>query len=172
MPLVGFGIGIRNWSFFRHYGLGISHSPLKTTFTSGAGLCTSERVMLKIKKWFSLFLAPALLAGCATSTLTNLTATQQPRNPTGQYLVEMKWDTTQQTLRTDTVTPHVVVGYDSYPMRPQLKMTNRWEALVPIPATTAVINYHFKVDYEYNKFGKAGQDSMRSSQYKLVVQEK
>ena len=128
--------------------------------------------MLKIKNWFSLLLLPGLLAACATSTLTNLTPTQQPRNPTGQYLVEMKLDSNQQTLRPESIAPQVMVGFDSYPMRPQLKMTNRWEALVPIPADTGVINYHFKVDYEYNKFGKPGQASMRSSQYKLSVIDK
>ena len=129
--------------------------------------------MLRIKKRFSLWLLPALLlASCATSTITNLTPTQQPRNPNGQYLIEAKLDSTQQTLRPDTVSPHVVVGFDSYPMRPQLKMANRWEALVPIPPGTNVINYHFKVDYEYNKFGKPGHDSMRSSQYKLAILDK
>ena len=128
--------------------------------------------MLKNKKWFSALLLPVFLAGCADVTLTNLTPTQQPRNPTGQYLVEMKLDSTQQTLRPESIKPNVVVGFDTYPMRPQLKMTNRWEALVPIPPSTNVINYHFKVDYDYNKFGKPGQDSRRSPQYKLEILEK
>ena len=56
--------------------------------------------------------------------------------------------------------------------RSQIKMANRWEALVPIPPGTNVINYHFKVDYDYNKFGKPGQASMRSSQYKLAIVDK
>ena len=124
--------------------------------------------MLKNKKWFSLLL-PALLAGCADVSLTNLTPSQEPRNANGQYLVEMKMDSTQQTLRQDSIRPAVVVGFDSYPMKAQLKMVNRWEALVPIPPGTNVINYHFKVDFDYNKFGKPGQDSMRSSQYKLEI---
>jgi len=128
--------------------------------------------MLKNKKWFSLLLLPVLLTGCPTSTITNLTATQQPRNPNGQYPIEVKLDSTQQSLRPESITPQVVVGLDSYPMRPQLKMTNRWEALVPIPPGTNVINYHFKVDYQYNTFGKPGQGSMRSSQYKLTIMDK
>ncbi|SRR5260221_8092211 len=129
--------------------------------------------MLKNKKWiFLLLLLPAFLTGCPTSTITNLTATEQPRNPNGQYPIEMKLDSTQQSLRLDSITNQVVVGFDSYPMRLQLKMTNRWEALVPIPAGTNVINYHFKVDYEYNKFGKLGQGSLRSSQYKLTIVDK
>src|SRR5205823_5150583 len=132
----------------------------------------SARVMLNNKKWLPLLLLAGLLAGCADVTLTNLTPTQEPRNPNGQYLIEMKMDTTQQTLRPESVRPYVVVGFDSYPMKHQLKMINRWEALVPIPPGTNVINYHFKVEYDYNKFGKAGQDSLRSSQYKLEVLDK
>jgi hypothetical protein len=129
--------------------------------------------MLKNKKWFPLWLVPAILAGCTTSTLiTNLTPTQQPRNPNSQYLVEMKLDTTQATIRPETITPHVLVGFDSYPMRPQLKMVNRWEALVPVPGATNVLNYHFKVDYTYNRFGTPGQGSLRSSQYKLTILDK
>ena len=128
--------------------------------------------MLKNKKWFSLLLLSGFLAGCASVEITNLTATQQPRNDTGQYLVEVKLDTTQQTLRPESIAPNVVVGFDSYPMKPQLKMGNRWEALIPIPRGTTVINYHFKFDYAYNKFGKPGQDSLRSSQYKLAILDK
>jgi len=128
--------------------------------------------MLKNKKWFPALAVAALLAGCADVTLTNLTPTQEPRNPAGQYLIEMKMDSTQQTLRPESVKPTVVVGMDAYPMRNQLKMTNRWEALVPIPPGTNVINYHFKVDYDYNRFGKPGQDSMRCFQYKLEIIDK
>jgi hypothetical protein len=128
--------------------------------------------MLKNKKSFALVLLAALLAGCTGVTLTNLTPTQQPRNATGQYLIEMKLDSDQQTLRPESIRPNVVVGADLYPMRLQLKMTNRWEVLVPIPSGTNVINYHFKVDYDFNKFGKPGSDSMRSYQYKLEIIDK
>lgn len=128
--------------------------------------------MLKNKKWFSLLLLAGLLAGCADVTLTNLTPSQEPRNANGQYLVELKLDSTQQSLRPESVRPNVLVGLDTYPMRPQLKMTNRWEALIPIPPGTNVINYHFKVDFQYNKFGKPGEDSLRSAQYKLEIVDK
>src|SRR5947209_1902163 len=122
--------------------------PYLRTLQVGSDHVTLHPAMFKKKKWFSLLLLPLLLTGCPNSTITNLTATQQPRNETGQYLIELKLDTTQQTLRPESITPHVVVGFDAYPMRPQLKMVNRWEALVPIPAGTNVINYHFKIDYE------------------------
>jgi len=84
----------------------------------------------------------------------------------------MKMDSTQQSLRPESISPKVMVGFESYPMRPQLKMTNRWEAMVPVPPGTTAINYHFKVDYQYNRFGPPGQESMRTPQYKLEVLDK
>src|SRR6185436_18534910 len=124
--------------------------------------------MLKTK-WFSLSLLPIILASCATSTITNLTPTQQPRNPNGQYLIEYDWDSNMQTLRPDSITPYVVVDLNTYPMRRQLLMTNRWEALVPVSKDKGSLTYHFKVDYEYSKFGKAGKGSRLSPEYKLVI---
>ena len=110
-----------------------------------------------------------LLASCTTSLITNLTPSTLPRNPSGQYLVEMKLDSSQQTLRPESIKAFVLVGFESYPMRATLKMTNRWEALVPIPADKDSIIYHFKVDYEYNKFGKPGQGSRLSPECKLTI---
>jgi hypothetical protein len=111
-----------------------------------------------------------LIVSCATKVITNLTPSQLPRDPSGQYLVEMKLDSKQQSLRPDSITPKVVSGFNTYPMRPTLRMTNRWEALVPVPANQDAFLYHFKVDYEYNKFGnKPGQGSLTSEQYKLTI---
>lgn len=126
-------------------------------------------VMQMLKKILMPALLVALMAGCATSLITNLTPTQVPRNPTGQYLVEMKLDTTQQTLRVDSVTPYVMVGLNEYKMRPTLKMTNRFETYVTVPPGQDSIVYHFKVNYLYNRFGKPGEASMQSSDYKLTI---
>src|ERR1051325_8238751 len=110
-----------------------------------------------MKKLMPLFLLPLLLVSCADTEINNLTPSQYPRNPSGQYLVEMSIETTQKTLRPKTVTPYVIVGFNQYPMRKTLKTDYRWEALVPIGADQNSIDYHFKVDYAYDKFGKPGQ---------------
>ena len=125
--------------------------------------------MLKNKKLTALLLLPFLLSSCATSSITNLTPTQQPRNPTGLYPIEFAWDSSQVTLRPDTIAPQVVIGFDFHPMRPTLKMNNRWEALVPIPPNQNSIIYHVKVDYEYNQIGKKGKGSKLSPEYKLTI---
>jgi hypothetical protein len=126
--------------------------------------------MLKLKRVVPVCLLAIFIASCASKLITNLTPTQLPRNATGQYLIEMKLDSTQQTLRSGSINPAVVVGFNSYPMRPTLRMANRWEALVPVPAGQDSIMYRFKVDYEYNKFSaKPGQGSLMSDEYKLTI---
>lgn len=126
--------------------------------------------MRKSKTVVPLSILVLVLISCTSSLLTNLTPSTLPRNPSGQYQIEMKLDTTQQTLRPESITPYVLVGgFDSYPMRPTLKMTNRWEALVPVAADKDSVIYHFKVDYEYNRFGKPGKGSKLSEEYKLTI---
>jgi hypothetical protein len=128
--------------------------------------------MRTIMKLFGVAVLGFLLTGCATSTITNLTPSSMPRNATGFYPVEMELDTSQQTLRMDSILPMVVVGADKYAMKPVLKMDNRWEASIPIPASANSVNYFFKVDYLYNRFGKAGEASKLSGEYKLSLTEK
>ncbi len=126
--------------------------------------------MLKLKRVVPVCLLAIFIASCASKIITNLTPTQLPRNATGQYLVEMALDSTQQTLRSGSINPTVVVGFNPYPMRPTLRLANRWEALVPVPAGQDSIMYRFKVDYEYNKFSaKPGQGSLMSDEYKLTI---
>jgi hypothetical protein len=116
-----------------------------------------------------LALLSLAFVGCASTTLTNLTATTQPRNPNNLYLIEYQWDSSQQTLRPDTIKPVVVSGFETYEMRPVLGMTNRWEALVPIPPNKDTLTYSFKVDYEYSRFGKPGKSSVHSPDYTLNI---
>jgi hypothetical protein len=122
------------------------------------------------KKWtgLCLLLAALALTGCVT-TITNLTATTQPRNANHLYLIEYQWDTTQQTIKADTVQPYVVVGFDTYEMRPTLKTANRWEVLVPVPPDKSQIVYRFKVDYEVKRFGQPARESKSSPEYKLYI---
>jgi len=103
------------------------------------------------------------------TTITNLTPTTEMRNADNLYRIEYQWDTTEQSIRPDSIRPFVLVGFDTYEMQPTLKMTNRWEALVPVPAEKNVIVYRFKVDYEYARFGEPGKASKTSPEYKLYI---
>ena len=122
-----------------------------------------------IKKLFPMVMLAVFLAGCATTNITNLTPTQYPRNPSGQYLVEMQIDSDQQTLRPESIKPWVVVGDQKYPMKQTRKTMNRWEAMIPVGADKSGIAFHYKVDYLYNKIGKAGEGTLRSPDFPLVI---
>jgi hypothetical protein len=125
--------------------------------------------MFKYKKTLLFSLVGLLVAGCATNIITNLTPTSLPRATENQYLVEMKLDSQQQTLRIDSVQPYAMVGLNEYKMRPTHKMTNRWETYIPVAKDKDSVLYHFKVNYEYNRFGKPGTNSMLSPEYKLII---
>ena len=124
---------------------------------------------------FMRFLPVALLAlglaGCAT-TITNLTPSQQPRNANGLYPVAVAWETRQATIRPQTLTPYVVVGDNAYPLQATPFMSNRWEAVIPVPAEERFAHYHFKIDFEYSRMGKPGKSSMLSQDYTLRILDK
>jgi len=121
-----------------------------------------------LKKFLPLLVAPLLLVGCQ-ATFTNLTPHQQLRTTNNLYRVEVALASRQQTLRWDSIKPKIVVGTDTYPMRPTLLMTNRFEGLVPVPASTSLIHYHYKFDFNYNAMGGPQPDSAVSSDYTLKV---
>ncbi len=113
------------------------------------------------------------LAGCVSTSMTNLTPTVAPRNPTGQYLIELAFDSNQQTMRPETIRPYVIVGFDPYELNRVPNLTNRWETYIPVSASQNTVRYHFKVDYEYSQFGKKpGKASVVSPEYKLTVVDK
>ena len=113
-----------------------------------------------------------VLSGCATSRITNLTPTRQPRNASGVYPVEFVWDTQQQSLIDGSLKPVVVIGFDQYPMRPALNIANRFEAVIPVPADKNFTVYHFKVDYMYRGYGSPRMDSKLSPSYRLDISDK
>ncbi len=142
----------------------------KTNFTLDQALCQAPNVpMRNLKNALFLLLFSLLLSGCATSLITNLTPSRQPRSASGLYPIEMEFDTNQRTLREASLTPMVVVGFEAYPMRQTPKLPSRWEAVVPLPKDQQVLHYHFKVDYRYNAFGNPQKGSKLSSGYTLEI---
>jgi hypothetical protein len=120
-------------------------------------------------KNFLLVLPVLLLAGCST-TFTRLTPLMQPRNPNNLYPVEVQFDSTQQSLRWESIKPYVLVGGDLYPLRPEEQMHNRWEGFVPVPPGANTASYRFKFDYLYNNVGTLPKpNSAWSSSYKLQI---
>jgi hypothetical protein len=125
------------------------------------------RIMQKI---LALGLLPLLLAGCQT-TVTNLSPSQLPRNASGQYPLSVKWESSQQTVRQESLQGFVMIGADLYPMQHTPKVTNRWDTLVPVPADKDLLNYRFKFVFDYNAIGKPKSNSVLSKPYQLKVQD-
>jgi len=124
-----------------------------------------------MKKFLSL-LPILLLAGCSTPTFTRLTPGQQLRNPDNLYPVEAAFDSSQQSLRWDSIKAYVLVNGQALPMRPVPLVKNRWEGLVPLPAGVNTVNYRFKFDYFYNSFASNPKpNSVMSKTYTLKVME-
>ncbi len=122
------------------------------------------------KRMLPILVLPLLFAGCATQ-ITNLTAQRKIREANNLYTLELAVASQQQTLRWESIQPKILVGTESYPMQPTPLMTNRWEGVVPIPAGTSSIKYRYKLDYQYNAFGKPKNGSALSKTYSLQVVE-
>ncbi len=141
----------------------------KCPFTRILGFATLLPVMFK--KLVPVSLLALLLTGCAT-TLTNLTPQRQERNANNLYPVEVALTTRQQSLKWDTITPQIVVGTVTYPMRQTVLMTNRWEGLVPLPKDQNQVHYRYKFDFDYLAMGQRKTSSVLSPEYTLRVQDK
>jgi hypothetical protein len=125
-----------------------------------------------IWKKFLPLLPVMLLAGCTTASFTRLTPLVQPRNANNQYPVEVIFNSSQQSLRWDSLKPYVLANGELYPLRPVPLVQNRWEGFVPVPPTDDGVRYRFKFEYLYNTFGsepRLGSDV--SKQYDLKVVE-
>lgn len=123
-----------------------------------------------LKKFLPL-LPLLLLTACSTpGKFTRLTPTQQPRNPDNMYPVEVVFNSSQQSLRWESIKSYVMVDGQAYPLRRVPLVRNRWEGLVPVPPTKNSVTYRFKFDYLYNSFGKQPQpDVSVSPAYKLTI---
>ncbi len=125
---------------------------------------------IKMKKIFCLLLLPMLLAGC--TSITNLTPSQYPRDPSGFYRVEAEWKSSRQAILPDSFQPLVMIGFNTFPMRPVPVVQDRWEAYVPVPADKDFVLYRYKFDFLVNSISKPHPDSLMSPEYTLKVSEK
>ncbi len=129
-----------------------------------AGIC-----MRVHKQVISLF-AVILLSGCST-TITNLTPRHQSRNSAGAYPVEIVFNSNLKAIKPETIRPYVQVGNENYLMRKTPTVKDRWETLIPVPSTEAVINYQVKVDFRYDSVPDSKPNSALSPAYQLRITE-
>src|SRR5579872_808804 len=116
--------------------------------------------MLKIKKCLFVLLLPVLIAGC--TTVGNLTPGQYPGSASGFYRVEASWRTTQSDVVPGSITASVMVGNNSYDMRPVPVVQDRWEAFIPVSAGAEEIRYRYRFDFMKYAIGGQKPDSVLS----------
>ncbi len=120
-------------------------------------------------KKFLPFVPALMLAGCA-STFTRLTPLEQPRNPDNVYPVEVAFNTTQQSLRPESIKPYVVVNGVPSPLQQVPMVQNRWQGYISVPPNTNSVHYRFKFDYLYNAIGSEPKpNSSYSPEYRLKI---
>ena len=126
------------------------------------------RCIIMLKKYLAV-LPILFLAGCAT-TFTRLTPLEQPRNSNNLYPVEVVFNSSQQSLRWESIQPYVLVNGVLNPMRAVPMMQNRWDGFVRVPPETNSVSYRFKFDYLSNAFGAPPKpNSVFSPEYKLTI---
>ena len=127
------------------------------------------RFGIMLKRFLPL-LPLLLITGCASALFTGLTPNEQPRNANNLYPVEVVFDSSQQSLRWDSIHPYVLVNGALLPMHQVQGMGNRWEGFVPVAPTDDAVIYRFKFDYDRNAFGSAPKpDSAYSPLYTLKI---
>jgi len=112
-----------------------------------------------------------LLAGC-TTTITNMTPSQTQRVSTGLYPISAAWDSSQQSVVSDSIQAYVLVGTNLYPMQRTPLVRERWETVVPVPPDKDILNYQIKFDYQYLAIPNRKANSMLSNPYQLRILEK
>jgi uncharacterized protein YceK len=132
---------------------------------AGADALEIKRTM---KKFFGLVMLSVLMAGC--TSITNLTPSHYPRNPSGYYRVEAQWYSKRQTVREDSFKPIVIVdGVQTVPMEAVPLVTDRWQAFIPVPADKDMVLYRYKFDFLDNAIGGPKPNSMMSRDYELRI---
>ena len=124
--------------------------------------------MAMTKRLLPLLLLGWMVSGCST-TITNLTPGQLARNSSGLYRFEVAWQSRQHNIARETISPQVVIGLDTYPMQPTAVVSNHWEAMIPVPASKDLLNYHFKFDYQYKAIPVRRPNSKLSRNYQLQI---
>jgi hypothetical protein len=86
--------------------------------------------------------------------------------------VEAAWQTTERTIRPETIKPSVLVGLQSYPMQPEPVVNGRWEAFVPVAADQNLVHYQFRFDFMRDEIPAQVPDNRISETYSLQIVDK
>ena len=123
--------------------------------------------VLRVAGWA---VAAVILAGCATmtvNTITNLTPSRLPRKDNGQYMFSVAFDSRQRTILKESIQASVLIGERVYAMERTPLVPSRWETLVPVPGDQEVVNYRFRLQYDYKAIPDIRTMVVDSKDYQL-----
>ena len=92
-------------------------------------------------------LALVALNGCATVTLTNLTPSSLPENPSGIYTFTLRVEPKSSAVIADSITPKVIVGAEPHDMKRSDVSTELYEYEYKPASASADIPYYYLVTY-------------------------
>jgi hypothetical protein len=109
----------------------------------------------KILPCLAAALGLALLAGCETVTLTNLTPASMPENPSQIYTFTLRVTPRTKSVTKTSIAPHIVVDTQSFEMKKSALGEGLYEFEYQIPAGRDDIGYYYLVNYDYEGGGTA-----------------
>lgn len=101
----------------------------------------------KILAWLAAAVGLALLAGCDTVTLTNLTPPSIPENPSQIYTFTLRVTPRTKTIVAGSISPHVIVDRKSFDLKKSPIGEDIYEFEYQVPAGTAELKYYYLVNY-------------------------
>jgi hypothetical protein len=109
----------------------------------------------KIFTWLAAILSLALLSGCETVTLTNLTPGSLPENPSSIYTITLRVTTSRSAAATpQNLTPFIVIDGRNYQMAKSRLGENIFEYDYQLPAGRTEMAYYFLVKYQLEINGR------------------
>ena len=125
--------------------------------------------MCMLKKMLLISTAALLVSGCAS--VTNLTPSQVPRDESGLYPFEMIFNTKATSVAHDSVQTLFNAGWRADPDGAHSAFDQSLEVLAPIPAGKELVNYQYKVNYQWKDLGKRKENSKLSEPFELRIQD-
>lgn len=101
----------------------------------------------KIISWLAAALGLALLAGCDTVTLTNLTPAAIDENPSQIYTFTLRVTPKTNTVVPGSIVPNIVIGGKSFPLRKSALGEGMYEFEYQIQPGTELPPYYYLVTY-------------------------
>ncbi len=99
----------------------------------------------KIIVWLASLACLALLVGCESVTLTNLTPASMPENPSQIYTFSLRVSARSNTV--SGITPRIIVDGQNYAMKPSPLGQGIYDFEFQLPAGRDQIAYYFLVNY-------------------------